>query len=161
MHTYLYAKSIFLLGTEKHRELLERTITLKDYGCFALTELTHGSNVKGILTEAHYDHSTREFVINSPSKNAMKFWIGGAAETANMSVVWAQLYINGKSHGVHAYVVPIRDPLTHKLLPGVLVGDCGPKSGLNGIDNGFLLFDKVRIPVGNQLDRISGVDEKG
>jgi len=93
--------------------------------------------------------------------SAMKFWIGGAAETANMSVVWAQLYINGKSHGVHAYVVPIRDPLTHKLLPGVLVGDCGPKSGLNGIDNGFLLFDKVRIPVGNQLDRISGVDEKG
>jgi acyl-CoA oxidase len=91
----------------------------------------------------------------------MKFWIGGAAETANMSVVWAQLYINGTKHGVHAYIVPIRDPLTHKLLPGVLVGDCGPKSGLNGIDNGFLLFDKVRIPVGNQLDRISGVDEKG
>lgn len=91
----------------------------------------------------------------------MKFWIGGAAETANNSVVWAQLYINGKNHGVHAYVVPIRDPLTHKLLPGVLVGDCGPKSGLNGIDNGFLLFDKVRIPAANQLDRISGVDEKG
>lgn len=91
----------------------------------------------------------------------MKFWIGGAAQTANMAVIWAQLYIDGKGYGVHAYVVPIRDPQTHKLLPGVLIGDCGPKSGLNGIDNGFILLDRVRIPKNYQLDRISGVDENG
>jgi len=44
------------------------------------------------------------------------------------------------------------------LLPGVLIGDCGTKNGLNGIDNGFILFDQVRIPKDNQLDRISGID---
>lgn len=88
----------------------------------------------------------------------MKFWIGGSANLANMSVIWAQLYIKGKCHGVHAYLVPLRDANTHKFLPGVTVGDCGTKNGLNSIDNGFILFDKVRIPVINQLNKISGVD---
>jgi acyl-CoA oxidase len=88
----------------------------------------------------------------------MKFWIGGAAQTANKAVVWAQLYIGERCYGVHAYVVPIRDLSTHKLLPGVLIGDCGPKNGLNGIDNGFIIFDKVRIPKDYQLNRISGVN---
>ena len=50
---------------------------------------------------------------------------------------------------------------SHKLLPGVLIGDCGPKNGCNSIDNGFMLFDNVRIPFENQLDRISGVNEEG
>jgi acyl-CoA oxidase len=100
-------------------------------------------------------------VLNTPFKEAMKFWIGAAAEVANMSVIWAQLYIDGKCYGVHAYIVPIRERKTHKLLPGVLIGDCGPKNGCNGIDNGFILLDNVRVPVENQLDRISGVNSEG
>ena len=42
--------------------------------------------------------------------------------------------------------MPIRDTQTHKLLPGVMIGDCGQKNGNNGIDNGFIKFEKVRIP---------------
>lgn len=91
----------------------------------------------------------------------MKFWIGAAADLANMSVIWAQLFIDGVCYGVHSYIVPLRDRKTHKLLPGVLVGDCGPKNGNNQIDNGFILFDNVRIPFDNQLDRLSGVNENG
>jgi acyl-CoA oxidase len=68
VHFFLYLKAIKLLGTEKHQELLMRAFNMKDMGCFGLTELTHGSNVKGILTEAHYDHKTKEFVMHSPSK---------------------------------------------------------------------------------------------
>jgi acyl-CoA oxidase len=75
-----------------------------------------------------------------------------------MTVIWAQLYINDKCYGVHAIVVPLRDTKTHKLLPGVLVGDCGPKNGCGEIDNGFILLDKVRVPVDNLLNRISGID---
>jgi acyl-CoA oxidase len=89
----------------------------------------------------------------------MKFWIGAAANMANMAVIWAQLFIGSKCYGVHAYIVPIRDRKTHKLLPGVLIGDCGPKNGLNAIDNGFMIFDSVRIPFDNQLNRISGINE--
>ena len=91
----------------------------------------------------------------------MKFWIGGAANIATMSVVWAQLYIKGKCYGVHAYIVPLRDYDTRDLLPGVLIGDCGPKNGLNGVDNGFIMFDRVKIPKDHQLNLISGVDDNG
>lgn len=59
---------------------------------------------------------------------------------------------------MHAYCIPIRDKKTHKLLPGVLIGDCGPKTGLNAIDNGFMMFDNYRVPKDSQLNRISGVD---
>lgn len=88
----------------------------------------------------------------------MKFWIGGAAKTATMSLIWAQLIIKDKSYGIHAFIVPIRDRSTYNLLPGVLIGDCGAKGGMNGVDNGFMLFDKVRIPKDNLLDRLSGVN---
>ena len=88
----------------------------------------------------------------------MKFWIGGAAKTSNMCMVWAQLYIDGKCYGVHAMVVPLRDQHTHKVLPGITIGDCGPKFGLNGVDNGFILFNKFRIPVGNLMNKVSGIN---
>lgn len=87
----------------------------------------------------------------------MKWWIGATAELANMHVCWARLILKGKDYGVHAFIVPIRDLATHKLLPGVVVGDCGPKNGLNGIDNGFLYFSSVRVPYDNLLDRFSWI----
>jgi acyl-CoA oxidase len=91
----------------------------------------------------------------------MKFWIGASANVANMAVVWANLILNKKNYGIHAFVVPLRDQNTHKLFPGVTIGDCGPKTGLNSVDNGFIMFDKYKIPKMNQLDKISGVDDNG
>jgi acyl-CoA oxidase len=75
-----------------------------------------------------------------------------------MCVVWAQLYIKNKCHGVHAVIVPLRDNLTQNVLPGITIGDCGPKFGLNGIDNGFIEFNKFRVPVGNLLNKVSGIN---
>jgi acyl-CoA oxidase len=60
-----------------------------DFGCFGLTELGHGSNARCIETTAHYDKNTKEFIIHTPSDTAMKFWIGGAAKTSNISVIFA------------------------------------------------------------------------
>lgn len=91
----------------------------------------------------------------------MKFWIGGAAKTSNMCIVWAQLYVKGKCHGVHAIIVPIRDQVNHKVLPGIRIGDCGPKFGLNGVDNGFIEFNHFRVPVANLLNKVSGITESG
>jgi hypothetical protein len=69
----------------------------------------------------------------------------------------AQLILDGKIHGPHAFIVQIRDLKTHMPLPGVTVGDVGPKFGLNTLDNGFALFDHVRIPHENMLAKYSRV----
>ena len=49
----------------------------------------------------------------------------------------------------------------HKLLPGVITGDIGPKIGYNNMDNGFARFDHVKIPRRNMAMRFATVDESG
>jgi hypothetical protein len=53
-------------------------------------ELGHGSNVMGIETRADYDRAAGEFVVHTPNNAASKFWIGGMAQTAKISTVFAQ-----------------------------------------------------------------------
>ena len=91
----------------------------------------------------------------------MKFWIGGGAKTANISVIFAQLIVNGKNHGPHAFIVPLRDPITFDPYPNVTIGDCGKKMGLDTIDNGFFIFKNYRIPKSNLLNRFSQINELG
>ena len=66
-------------------------------------------------------------MFNTPKETGFKFWIGGAAEIANMAVIWAQLVVKGKRHGVHPCAIPIRDKKTMRVLEGVLIGDCCAK----------------------------------
>lgn len=91
----------------------------------------------------------------------MKFWIGGAAKTSNVSVIFAQLYIGNQCYGPHAFVVPLRDRDTHMPLKGITIGDCGKKAGMQAVDNGFILFNNFRIPRVNLLNRFSDVTEDG
>eukprot|EP01017_Pseudomicrothorax_dubius_P045784 TRINITY_DN7972_c0_g1_i4.p1 TRINITY_DN7972_c0_g1~~TRINITY_DN7972_c0_g1_i4.p1 ORF type:complete len:683 (+),score=120.83 TRINITY_DN7972_c0_g1_i4:109-2157(+) len=161
VHLVLYTGAIASMGTARHSHFLKAALNFEDMGCFALSELEHGSNVRGIETTATYDPASREFIINTPKETAMKFWIGGAAQTATMSIVWAQLITAGKCHGVHAFIVPLRNKRDFTVFPGITIGDCGPKVGLNGIDNGFITFNNVRIPRINLLNRFSGVSESG
>ena len=54
-----------------------------------------------------------------------------------------------------------RDLKTMFMLPGVVVGDMGPKIGLNGVDNGFLTLNNVRIPRENLLNKTGDVTVDG
>lgn len=71
------------------------------------------------------------------------------------------MVVDGKKYGPHPFVTPLRDPKTHLPYPGVIIGDCGPKNGLNNIDNGYIIFNKYRIPKDYALDKFSGVDDSG
>lgn len=130
----------------------------KIIGCYAQTELGHGSNVRGLETTATWDPTDKTFVLHSPHLTASKWWIGSLGRTANYACVMAQLIIDGKPYGPHPFIAQIRDLKTHEPLENIHVGDIGPKFGYNTMDNGFLLFNKVKIPHGNMLARFSKVD---
>lgn len=91
----------------------------------------------------------------------MKFWIGNTAETANFGIVWAELFVKEVPYGIHPFVVQFRSKDDHKLLDGVVIGDVGPKNGIDLIDNGYLIFNDVRVPSENLLGKLGYVDENG
>ncbi|KAF1987998.1 acyl-CoA oxidase [Aulographum hederae CBS 113979] len=138
----------------------ERAAKYEIIGCYAQTELGHGSNVRGLETTATWNPDKKNFILHSPHLTASKWWIGSLGRTANHAVVMAQLILNGKSLGPHPFVVQIRDMESHEPLPNVHVGDIGPKFGYNTMDNGFLLFNNLEIPHESMLARYSGVDPK-
>ncbi|RYZ49979.1 MAG: acyl-CoA oxidase, partial [Sphingobacteriales bacterium] len=157
----LWGMSVQSLGSEKHyRKYLADIGSLKIPGCFAMTETNHGSNVKGIETTATYDHAAATFVIHTPHRRAQKEYIGNAAVHGQMATVFAKLIINGKDYGVNAFIVPLRDQ-EGNMLPGITIGDCGLKMGLNGVDNGTIMFNQVVVPKENMLDRFASVNEAG
>ncbi len=157
----LFGGSILNLGTASHHESYLRQVgTLELPGCFAMTELGHGSNVRDIETVARYDKETQEFVVHTPAESARKDYIGNAATHGLLATVFAQLEIDAERYGVHAFLVPIRDS-SGAALPGVRIADCGEKMGLNGVDNGRLWFDNVRIPRDNLLNRFANVSPEG
>lgn len=74
-------------------------------GCYAQTELGHGSNVAGLETEAVFDKATDEFVLNTPTITSTKFWPGDMGLHSTHALVFAQLKIDGKKFGVQPFIV--------------------------------------------------------
>jgi acyl-CoA oxidase len=156
----LFGGAILQLGTERHHErYLADIVTGKLMGCFAMTETGHGSNVQALGTVATYDADAQEFVIETTSEEAGKDYIGNAAVHGELAVVFAQLEVAGTSHGVHAFVVPIRSD--GEACDGVRIEDDGLKMGLNGVDNGRLWFSGVRVPREALLNRFADVTPEG
>ena len=157
----LFQGSVILLGTEwHHRTFLPSISSGELLGAFAMSELGSGSNVRDLETTATYDAATESFVIHTPHGGAHKEWLGNVACHGAMATVFAQLIVGGTRHGVHAFLVPIRDA-SGAAAPGVRIGDTGIKEGLNGVDNGRLWFDQVRIPRLHLLDRFGQVAADG
>ncbi len=157
----LFGGAVTNLGTRWHHDTFLPGITSMELlGCYAMTELGHGSDVAGLETTITFVPETDEFEVHSQTESATKAYIGNAARDGSMAVVFGQLLVRGKNHGVHAVLVPIRDG-DGADLPGVTTFDHGAKGGLAGVDNGLLRFDRVRVPRRMLLDRYGGVDERG
>lgn len=151
LHQTMFCKSLEAFSTDEQREKwLSLAINYNIHGCYAQTEIGHGSNVAGLETTATFDKETDEFVLDMPSISATKWWPGELGTMANFALVFAQLIIEDdgekNNYGVAPFLVQIRDRETHKHMPGVKTGDMGPKFGYHGKDNGWMTLNKVRIP---------------
>lgn len=60
-----------------------------------------------------------------------------------------------------AFIVPVRDPKTYELYPGIEAGDIGAKFGYASKDNGYMILTNVRIPRGNMLNKYAKVTKAG
>jgi acyl-CoA oxidase len=157
----LFGGAVQALGTKAHHDrFLPDIMSFALPGCFAMTETGHGSDVQQLRTTCTYDPGTQTFDLHTPHEAARKDYIGNAAKDGRMAVVFAQLVTRGERHGVHAWLVPIRDEQGHPM-PGVTIGDDGPKAGLLGVDNGRLTFDHVSVPRDMLLDRYGQVAADG
>ncbi|NND01594.1 MAG: acyl-CoA oxidase [Acidimicrobiia bacterium] len=157
----LFGGSIARLGTKRHHDAyLEAAGNASLLGCFAMTETDHGSNVRDLETMAVFNRTTDEFVITTPHDGARKDYIGNAAKHGTAAVVFARLLVGGEDHGVHALYVPLRNE-SGETLDGIRIEDCGPKIGLEGVDNGRIWFDGARVPRTALLDRFASVDDEG
>ncbi|KAE9030182.1 Peroxisomal acyl-coenzyme A oxidase 1 [Phytophthora fragariae] len=162
LHTGMFFKNLGLLFTdEQQAKWMKMAKQWRMIGCYAQTELGHGSNVRGLETTATYIPATDEFEIHSPTLTSMKWWPGALARTANFGVVYARLLLGGKDYGVHNFMVQLRDLETHDAMAGVTLGDIGPKIGFNNVDNGYCTFDHVRIPREQMGMRVATVTREG
>ncbi|KAE8209599.1 hypothetical protein CF327_g6434 [Tilletia walkeri] len=159
LHRTMFIATLEKMATDEQRKLyLEPALNNRIIGCYAQTELAHGSNVQGLETTATWIEADQQFDIHSPSLTASKWWIGGLGRTADHAILMAQLIINGQRKGPHPFIVQIRDVQTREILPGRLIGDIGPKAGYAGVDNGFMLFDHVRVPHVAMLAKLSRLE---
>jgi acyl-CoA oxidase len=167
MHATMFKNSIeTFCDEEQAKKWLPLTINFDILGCYAQTELGHGSNVSGLETTAIYDKKTDEFVLCTPTITSTKWWPGDMGRYANHALVFAQLIIldedgERNNYGVNPFIVQIRDRDTHKHMPGIKCGDMGPKFGYTSKDNGWLTLDDVRIPRENMPCRFVKVDRDG
>ena len=160
----LFTSAIVQLGDEEQqRAWVPGAMDLTVPGAFAMTEIGHGSDVQSLATTATFDPDggeDGEWVLHTPFRAAWKDFLGNAAVHARAATVFARLITKGVDHGVHCFYVPVRDE-EGNLLPGVASEDDGEKGGLNGIDNGRLAFDHVRVPRRNLLNRYGDVAPDG
>jgi len=161
----LFGGTVLKIGTERHHgAFLDKIDNLQAIGCFALTELGYGNNAVEMETTAVFQPATSgeegHFILNSPSTLSTKYWITNSADHAQWAVVFARLLIDSKDQGVHGFLTRIRnDDMSSR--PGVSIFDMGHKMGCNGVDNGFLKFNKVRIPLDSLLNRTSNLSDAG
>lgn len=153
----LFAGSILGLGSDAQVAELDKLRDDAVLGCFALTEAGAGVNSGLVVkTTATWDPSSWSFVLHTPDRLARKQWISQGL-TASQMVVIADLIVKGKSHGPHAFLMPLRD--AHgQLTPGVSVGNMGSKTIANDLDNAWISFDSVHIDRACMLDRFATIE---
>ena len=128
-------------------------------GCFAMSEAGHGSDVQTVRTTATYDATAGEFVLDTPTTRPQGLHRQRRArrpDGCRLRPADRGRRVPRRARAARADPRPVRIAM-----PGVWIEDDGVKLGLNGVDNGRLGFDRVRVPRENLLDRWGRVTADG
>jgi len=146
---------------EVQKELVPLAENYGIIGAYSQTELGHGSNVQALETTSTFIRETDEFELHSPTLTSLKWWPGCLGQTATHTIIMARMIIDGKDYGIHPFILQVRCLNTHQTLPGISIGEIGPKMGTEAVDNGYLKLKHVRIPRRNLCMAFSSVDRDG
>ena len=162
IYDHFFVNTVLGQGT---KEQIAKWVPLARNGeiltCYAQTELGHGTFVQGLETTATYDPLREEFVLNTPTLTSCKWWSGSQGIVATHAVLAARLITKEEDRGIHFFITQLRRMDNHQPLPGVTVGDIGPKFGVETKDNGFLKLQHIHIPRENMLMKIARVEADG
>jgi len=157
----IFVQTILGQGSEEQIDFWgKKSLSFEICGSYAQTELGHGSNVRGLQTIAEYDKNTEEFILNTPTLQSIKWWPGCLGKVATHVVLYAQLIIDGKEHGLNVFILQIRDE-NHLPLKGIRLGDLGTKVGDHANDTGYMILENVRVPREYMLNKFKTVSKEG
>ncbi|MGW7517701.1 acyl-CoA dehydrogenase [Streptomyces sp. NPDC054796] len=143
--------SVMRYGGPETRAELARLDTMRAIGLVLGTEAGHGSsNSPGApRTEARHAPGTRRFTLHTPDASARKIMPGAALDGVDKTaVVLARVRSEGTDHGVHAFLLPLRD--ADGIRPGVRVTALPDVAGIP-LDYSLITFDGAELPVGALL----------
>jgi alkylation response protein AidB-like acyl-CoA dehydrogenase len=134
---------LILFGTDQQKKKYLPRFSKDPYiSAFALTEIDVGSDPAKMTTEAKLSDDGKHYVLNG-----LKLWCTNGT-IADIFIVMARTpdrEIKGKKRKqITAFIV-------EKSMPGVKVEHRCRFMGLNGIQNGLIRFDQVKVPKENIL----------
>jgi acyl-CoA oxidase len=87
-----------LTSEEQKRQFLPLAQSYRIIATCAQTELSHGTGIRRLETEAAFNRTTDTLVLNSPTSTSTKFWPGSLGKTVNYVLLMAQLYTPDRDH---------------------------------------------------------------
>ena len=139
----------------------DEVIQMRVVYAFGCTEIASGTDVRNLKTTVTYDADQHCLVLDSPSADACKYWIGNSLHAAQVAMVLARLQVNGEDQGHHWFRVVIRDRENGPLRPGVKVMACDPKGGIHANQVGGLRFCQMQLGTDALLQRHTRFTQSG
>ena len=139
----------------------DEIVHLRKVYAFGCTEVAVGSDVRNVRTTVTYTRQDHRLVLDSPSPQACKCWIGNAFRAAQVVMVLARLIVDGEDQGHHWFRVVIRTRENGRLLNGVKIMACDPKGGIHANQVAAIRFCQVKLPVDALMQRHAHFTDEG
>ena len=139
----------------------DEAIHMRKVYAFGCTEVAVGSDVRNIQTTVTYHRQTHRLILDSPSPEACKCWIGNTFRAAQVVIVLGRLIVEGEDQGHHWFRVVIRQRENGRLRTGVKIMACDPKGGIHANQVAAIRFCQMELPVDALLQRHAHFAEDG